>query len=59
MKVIWVEMMLKQMNGWINFYLAPWVYPAMVIVGAVCYFIVHSLQMKKIRKIPLSTALKQ
>lgn len=59
MKVILVEMMLKQMNGWINFYLAPWVYPAMVIVGAVCYFIVHSLQMKKIRKIPLSTALKQ
>lgn len=59
MKLILVEVMLKQMNGWINFYLAPWVYPVMLIAGAVCYFIVHSLQMKKIRKIPLSTALKQ
>lgn len=59
MKLVLVEMMLKQMNGWINFYIAPWVYPVMLVSGAICYFIVHSLQMKKIRRIPLSTALKQ
>lgn len=49
---------IKELNGWVNFYVAPWIYPAMFLIGVVCYFAVHFILMKKVRKIPMTNALK-
>lgn len=57
MEVIFFAM-LQEMNGWLTFYIAPWIFPVIIAVGIVCYSIVHIIQMKKIRKIPMSQALK-
>lgn len=51
--------MMQEINGWLTFYLAPWIYPAMLVCGAVCYAAVHWTQMRKIRSIPLAQALKR
>ncbi len=56
-KMIYYAMM-KDYNGWMTFYVAPWIWPVMFATGAVCYLAVHIIQMKKIKKIPLSDALK-
>ena len=56
-KVIYYAMMLDY-NGWLTLYFAPWIWPVMTAIGAACYLLVHVFQMKKINKIPLSSALK-
>lgn len=56
-KAIYCAMMLDY-TGWLTFYIAPWVYVVMFGVGIVCYGIIHLIEMKRIRKIPLSVALK-
>ena len=33
--------MMQQFNGWLTYYVAPWVYPAMIAIGIVCYLVVH------------------
>lgn len=50
--------MMKDYNGWLDLYYAPWIWPLMVAIGAVCYIAVHFIQMKRIKKIPMSEALK-
>lgn len=57
MKMIF-NIFMSEINGWMTFYIAPWIYPALLGIGVVCYIVVHLLQMKKIRKIPMSQALK-
>jgi putative ABC transport system permease protein len=57
MMVIYYVMM-QQFNGWLTYYVAPWVYPAMIAIGIVCYLVVHMIQMKRIRRIPMGRALK-
>lgn len=49
---------MAEINGWLTFYIAPWIYPAMFVIGIACYFVVHWIQMSKIKKIPMSQALK-
>lgn len=56
-KVIYYAMMIDY-NGWLTLYFAPWIWPVMTAIGAACYLLVHVFQMKKINKIPLSSALK-
>ena len=51
-------MFMQEMNGWLTFYIAPWIYPAMLGIGIACYAVVHMIQMRKIKKIPMSQALK-
>ena len=50
--------MMQQFNGWLTYYVAPWVYPAMIAIGIVCYLVVYMIQMKRIRRIPMGRALK-
>lgn len=57
MRLIYYAMMQK-FTGWLTFYIAPWIYPAMFFIGLICYFIVYLLQIKKIRAIPMAFALK-
>ncbi len=56
-KLIYYAVM-KKFNGWLTFYIAPWIYPVMFLTGFICYVAVYFLQMKKIRKIPMGEALK-
>lgn len=57
MLVIYYAMM-QEFNGWLTYYIAPWIYPAMFVIGIVCYLIVYMIQMKRIRRIPMGRALK-
>ena len=49
---------MSQMSGWLTFYIAPWIWPAMLGLGAATYFIIHMIQLKRLGRIPLSKALK-
>ena len=49
---------MQEIKGWLTYYVAPWIYPAMFIIGIVCYLIVYLVQIKKIGKISMSQALK-
>ena len=57
-KVIYYIMM-KSFSGWLTFYIAPWIWPAMVALGLACYMIVYFTQMGKIRSIPMGDVLKR
>lgn len=56
-KKIYYVMMLDY-TGWLTYYIAPWVYVVIFVTGIACYAVIHLIEMKKIRKIPLSVALK-
>lgn len=56
-KAIYYVMMLDY-TGWLTYYIAPWVYVAVFVTGVLCYAVIHFIEMKRIRKIPLSVALK-
>lgn len=50
--------MMQEFPGWLTYYIAPWIYPAMLAIGGVGYLLVHWLQLRKVRRIPLAQALK-
>lgn len=56
-RVIYYTMM-QSFTGWLTFYAAPWGGPVLVGTGIVCYFLVSLILMRRIRKIPMTTALK-
>ena len=45
-------------EGYIEFYLPGWVYGAILAIGMVAYFSINMLHIHKVRKIPMSEALK-
>ena len=49
---------MHEMGGWLTFYIAPWIWPEMLGLGAATYFVVHLIQTKRLGKIPLAQALK-
>lgn len=49
---------MHEMNGWLTFYVAPWIYIAMPVMGIICYAIVHVILQRKVAKIKMSQALK-
>lgn len=49
---------IREINGWLTFYIAPWIYPSMLIIGIICYLVVHLILMRKVRKVPMTDALK-
>ena len=46
------------MKGWLTFYIKPDIYWQMFLIGMASYFIVELILSRKIRKIPMSDALK-
>lgn len=50
--------MMLEYSGWLTYYIAPWIYPAMIGIGGGCYLLVHIIEMKKIKKISAAHALK-
>ncbi len=53
-----LKILMMNYNGWITAYIAPWVYAAVMGLGAASYGIVHILEMRRINRIPLAEALK-
>ena len=58
MKVLFREMMLQSISGWIALWIDPMIYVQMFVVGFVTYGIVALLEYRRIRKVPMSEALK-
>ncbi|MBP3703716.1 MAG: ABC transporter permease [Lachnospiraceae bacterium] len=52
------RILMMNFNGWITCYLAPGLYPQMVLMILVAYAFVAWLQFKKIKKVPMDEALK-
>ena len=46
------------MNGWIELYMDPMIYLKMFVLGIVTYTIVASLEYRRIKKVPMTEALK-
>ena len=58
MEVLFREMMLQSISGWIALWIDPMIYVQMFAVGFVTYGIVALLEYRRIRKVPMGEALK-
>ena len=56
-RVIYYVMM-QSFTGWLTFYAAPWGVPVLVGTGIACYGLVNLILMRRIRRIPMTDALK-
>ena len=54
---VW-ELYLIQMHGWLEYYIAPWIPPVMIVAGILSYYLISRVLLWRVRKIPLSAALK-
>lgn len=58
MKVLFREMMLSSISGWITLWIDPMIYLQMFAVGIVTYAVVALLEFRRIKKVPMDEALK-
>ena len=58
MKVLFREVMLQSISGWIALWIDPMIYVKMFGTGFVTYAVVALLEYRRIRKVPMSEALK-
>ena len=58
MEVLFREMMLQSISGWIALWIDPIIYVQMFVIGLVTYAVVALLEYRKIRKVPMGEALK-
>ena len=58
MKVLFREMMLSSISGWITLWIDPMIYVQMFGAGMVAYAVVALLEFCKIKKVPMDEALK-
>ena len=58
MEVLFREMMLQSISGWIALWIDPMIYVQMFVIGFVTYGIVALLEYRRIRKVPMGDALK-
>ncbi len=58
MKVLFREMMLSSISGWITLWIDPMIYLQMFAAGIVTYAVVVLLEFRRIKKVPMDEALK-
>ena len=58
MEIIFYQMMMTSMSGWIPFYVSPTLFPEMFAIGILTYAVVAVIEYRKVRKIPMEEALK-
>ena len=56
--VIWQAYVSQAMTGWLPYYLAPQVPVQMILIGIISYGVVVLMEIRKIKKVPMSMALK-
>ena len=52
------RIMMNFFTGWLTYYIAPSVYIKTVVIGMASYLLIHVLQMRHIRKVPMGEVLK-
>ncbi len=57
-KVIWNIVLKTKMSGWLDFYVAPYLYPIIFGIGVGAFLVVYLIEARKISKIDLALALK-
>ena len=58
MKVLFREMMLSSISGWITLWIDPIIYVQMFAAGIITYGIVALLEFRRVKKVPMDEALK-
>lgn len=58
MEILFREMMLTSVSGWIALWIDPKIYLEMFVIGMGTYAAVSLLEYRRIRKIPMDEALK-
>ena len=58
MNILFREMMLSSISGWITLWIDPMIYVQMFVAGIITYGIVALLEFRKIKKVPMDEALK-
>lgn len=58
MNVLFREMMLSSISGWITLWIDPMIYVQMFAAGIITYGIVALLEFRKVKKVPMDEALK-
>ena len=55
---LWNYFVGLKMKGWLDFYIAPHLYPTILGLGLLSYLVVYLIESRKISKINLAEALK-
>ena len=58
MEILFREMMLSSMSGWITMWVDPMIYVEMFVAGVLTYTVVALLEYRRIRRVPMDEALK-
>ena len=58
MEVLFREMMLSSISGWITMWVDPMIYVKMMAIGIATYAVVAVLEFRRIRHVPMDEALK-
>lgn len=58
MEVLFREMMLSSISGWITMWVNPMIYVKMTAIGIAAYAVVAVLEFQRIRHVPMDEALK-
>ena len=58
MEVLFREMMLSSISGWITLWIDPMIYVKMFVAGFITYSVIAMLEYRRIRRVPMSEALK-
>lgn len=58
MEVLFREMMLSSISGWITMWVDPMIYVKMTAIGIAAYGVVAVLEFRRIRHVPMDEALK-
>ena len=58
MEILFREMMLASISGWITLWVDPMIYVEMFAAGAGSYLVVAFLEYRRIRRVPMDEALK-
>lgn len=58
MEEVWKLYVCKSMTGWLTFYMAADIPVKMILMGVISYGVVAALELLKIRRVPMSNALK-
>ena len=58
MQILFWEMMLTSITGWITFYIDPKIFVEMFVIGVAAYAVVAAIEYRRIRKVPMDEALK-
>ena len=56
--ILYTEMLTKTISGWLPFYAGPDVFVKMIVIGTVTYGLVALLELLKIKRMPMTLALK-